>query len=183
MTQSHSPKHSPVGAFCLAAALLAVVPPAAWAQSNDAAARDALRAEHRKALQFEEQVEQLTQENITLKQQLADEKAHGDALRQKAEDAGGQVHKLEQAVTEANGKVQAEQAEAGSVVDKWRTQYEALTEQAKKIDAERHQFAARAITSERGLASCKDKNGKLYKIGLDLIKPLQEQGTWRCSCR
>jgi hypothetical protein len=154
--------------------ILAFGAPASWAQSD--AERDALRAEHRKALAAEAQVEQLTQDNQALRQQAADEKAHAEALRQKAEDAGGEVQKLNQALADTNGKMQAERDEARGIVDKWRSQYEALVEQAKKIDAERHQFAARAVSGERALASCADKNGKLYKIGLELIARYKSKG-------
>ncbi len=154
--------------------ILAFGAPASWGQSD--AERDALRAEHRKALAAEEQVEQLSEQNQALRQQLADETAHAEALRQKAEDAGGQVQKLNQALVDTNGKMQAQEDQARGIVDKWRSQYEALVEQAKKIDAERHQFAARAVSGERALASCADKNGKLYKIGLDLIARYKSKG-------
>lgn len=157
-------RRSRSAAACAALLMLSLCAPAN-AADNDQRLREAVR-------DLRTQVE-------ALQQQLSDETAHSEALRQKAEQAASETRDLQQKLatqTAQLAKFSTQNGQARGLLEQWRTSYDFMVDQAKRVDAERRDYAqqaadyrARVDAAQTQIATCNEKNAKLYAIGEDLI--------------
>jgi colicin import membrane protein len=159
---------------------------AAFAGEGDDRLRENLRMLQKRVMSAEAELGEASQQNQALKQQLDDEKAHSEALRQKAEQATGENHDLQQKLAELQARLQqagAQQDQEREMLQKWQTTYNDLLDKAKKIDTDRREFGQRtkilevkAEAAQKEIAACTEKNAKLYKIGTELIELYKNKG-------
>ena len=120
----------------------------------------------------------------------AEKDAQNKALELKVKEQGKRLEELDgelKKTRESARKIQEEQtaritrmtdelAKFKTALDKWQAAHTVIENIAKKKEAERSKFAAKAADTERKLADCRARNSELYKLGSEILERYRRFG-------
>ncbi len=158
---------------------------------NSAWASDKRNSEHTALRRVQQQMQQVEQEKAALQQQVSgfeQEKSalsgEKDALAKKVQSAesrtaaeGRKRRSLEkelEAARKENQALQEQKAEVEKRLSELTAQQVDGARQLTVVQGEKKQTEANLVMREKQIASCEDKNLKLYQYGRDLIKQCRD---------
>ena len=120
----------------------------------------------------------------------AEKDAQNKALDLRVKEQGKRIEELDgdlKKTKEKAQKIQEEQtakitrmtddlAKFKASLDKWQAAHTAIENIAKKKEAERVKFAAKAADFERRFADCRARNAELYKLGTEILERYRSFG-------
>lgn len=166
--------------------LILLVLASAFSTSN-AWSEDKRASREREALRrAQQQVQQIRQEKTALEEKLAGFEQEKAALAQQKEKLAGQIDgaqaraksesaKRQQlqlaldAMTQEKQTLQTQKAELDQRLAELTTRQTSTDRELAQTQAQKKQAESTLLTRDRQVASCEDKNSKLYQYGRDLI--------------
>ncbi|MDB6003558.1 MAG: hypothetical protein JWR15_545, partial [Prosthecobacter sp.] len=114
--------------------------------------------------------------NLELKEKL--EKLDA-SFKKLAKESNAQKDVADKTIVDLKAKVMEQEREQGRLQEalaSWKAGHQKVVDEAKKIEAQRAELAARVILQDRKIADYQRKNDELFKVGSEILTRLEGFG-------